>query len=1694
MKRRLLSLFCALALCLGLLPATALADNGTLTYQYYDTVSGQMTEGTYTGEYTTVTNSDTAWSNGWYVVSGSVSSTRNTTITVSGTVNLILTQGSSLTLNYGRISISSGSTLNIYGQDTGSGTLTLGGYGRSTSSGIGLNGSSALNIHGGTVNATGYCTNATSPAPGIDVGGSGTLTVYDGTVTATGGTASNSIGRGAGIRVISGGTVNIHGGTVTATGASNKSANGYPGAGIGGNGGSSAGETCGTVNIYGGTVTATGGSGGSGASAGIGGGQGGTAGSQGGGGNVTITGGTVTAIGGESTSNVQAPGIGGAVYSSSQGNAGSFSTGTGGSAVITTTGGIQADTSGCSAIIDNTVYGTVTLPDSLKTLNKHLTVPSGATLILPDGTTTKGTITVNGTLTVDSGSTVTNSGTITNNGTLTGGGTIQNTSSGTVTGGTGDVKVTYPSTVEVSSSTSGTAVLGQEVTFTATVTGNDTAGTPTGTVQFKDGETNLGEAVALEDGVATYTANNGLDVGEHPITAEYTPAGDAAYTGSSGSMTFTVVGDVASISVQTQPTTMTYTTGQALDLTGLEITVSYAGSSYTQDITWSADSGITASIENGTTLYASQHDGQTITITYEGKTAQTSALSVSKANQIGFAFTEESPKEVDYSPNGTFTVKAEGGEGTGAVTYTVPNGMDVISIDGNTATILKAGTATITATKAADVDYNEATATLTVTVNSKSLENAQVQVSGEYTYDGNAKEPSGNAVTVTLGDKTLTENEDYTLSYENNTDAGEATVTAAGKGNYSGTATGSFTIAKATLTVTGVTAQGRAYDGSATVTITGVTLGGVIDNDDVSVDTSGLTGTVDSPDVGTYNTLTLSGTVTLTGAAAGNYTLTLPTEPVTVTGGVTISQATASISFNNYAPGKTYDGTALANPTESELTLTGAGYNDVTFTWYEGTSPDGAKLDSAPTDAGTYYLVAFIPDSNNTSASEATSGEITITKATATAAPGALSVSNNVAKTYTYDLSQLLPALDDGKTLGEVTYTLGTVSLGSYYTNGATISGSTLTLPIQAVDSSEEKEIGTVTVTISSGNYADMTGTITVYSVNKLPQTVTISGQPSSVVYGDSFTLSASAPGSGAVTWSASGCASVDSNGKVTITGTGEFTITATVAEDETYAAASNSVTMTAGQKTLTITAENKSAYVGDSAPALTYTVTGLVGSDTLTTASTLSYASTPDMSKAGTVQILASGAEAGDNYDIQYVNGTLTVTTRPIPTYAVTVNGGTGGGSYQAGQSVTVTAGTRSGYTFAGWTAQGVTLSNPASATVTFVMPENDVTLTASWTANSTGGGSSGGGTTPTGPSTGSSNGWSQIENELEESVPGTTVTVDMNGTTEVPAEAFEAVAGKDVTLELDMGGGVSWTVNGQDIPTDLDFTDLDLGVSLNTSDIPVDVINLVTGEKGTVQLSLAHNGEFGFTMTLTAPLGVENKGLWANLYHYNTTLKQMLFETSAQVDASGNVALKFTHASEYAIVLDESSHELPFTDTAKGAWYQGAVEYVYRNGIMTGTSATTFEPNASLSRAMVAQILYNLEGQPAVTEETTFTDSGTHWAVDAITWAQETGVVNGYEDNTFRPNRAVTREELAQMLYNYAKVKGYDLTTSGDLTAFPDGSKVSSWAKEAMAWANGNKLINGFEDDTLRPGGDSTRAQAASILMNFDVNLVEE
>ena len=183
------------------------------------------------------------------------------------------------------------------------------------------------------------------------------------------------------------------------------------------------------------------------------------------------------------------------------------------------------------------------------------------------------------------------------------------------------------------------------------------------------------------------------------------------------------------------------------------------------------------------------------------------------------------------------------------------------------------------------------------------------------------------------------------------------------------------------------------------------------------------------------------------------------------------------------------------------------------------------------------------------------------------------------------------------------------------------------------------------------------------------------------------------------------------------------------------------------------------------------------------------------------------------------------------------------------------------------------------------------------------------------------------------------------------------------------------------------------------------------------------------------------------------------------------------------------------PFTDVTEGDdWFYDAVAYVYENGIMAGTSETIFSPSMKLNRAQAAQLFYNLEGKPAVAGDSAFTDvASSHWAVDAITWAAENDVVAGIGGNLYDPDSNVTREQFAQMLYNYAQYKGYDLTASGDLTQFPDAGSISSWAETALSWANGNELINGNEDGTLAPGGTATRAQAASILANFDQNVAK-
>ena len=166
---------------------------------------------------------------------------------------------------------------------------------------------------------------------------------------------------------------------------------------------------------------------------------------------------------------------------------------------------------------------------------------------------------------------------------------------------------------------------------------------------------------------------------------------------------------------------------------------------------------------------------------------------------------------------------------------------------------------------------------------------------------------------------------------------------------------------------------------------------------------------------------------------------------------------------------------------------------------------------------------------------------------------------------------------------------------------------------------------------------------------------------------------------------------------------------------------------------------------------------------------------------------------------------------------------------------------------------------------------------------------------------------GWDVIKPQLEEAKSGDTVTVAMNGTTVVPKDVIDSIKGKDTTLVLDMGNGLSWKIYGKDITDatgDIDF-DVTVGADAGKS-IPVDVINNVTGERSSMNLTLAYDGEFGFTATLTVNMESKNAGLYANLFYYNEQTGELEFISAGQIDPDGNAELVFTHASDYTIVVD--------------------------------------------------------------------------------------------------------------------------------------------------------------------------------------------
>ena len=1111
--------------------------------------------------------------------------------------------------------------------------------------------------------------------------------------------------------------------------------------------------------------------------------------------------------------------------------------------------------------------------------------------------------------------------------------------------------------------------------------------------------------------------------------------------------------------------------------------------------------------------------GSNYTLTFTGAnltiTARPVTLSWSTPTSFTYDGSEHSvTAQVSNAVNGdTFTLTYENNAKTDVGNYT--------------AKVTGLGNTNYTLTGATGVE-------LTWSIGGASIAGATVELNqNSFTYNGSEQKPT---VTVKLGGKTLTEGSDYDVTYNGNCiDAGTYTVTVTGKGSYTGEATNkpSYTINKATPTLTwSEGSQTLPYTGSpADITAPTVNL---VNNETYSgtisyqYKASGESEYTDGlpTDVGTY-------TVMASIAAQGNYTeatsgeLTLTIEGAAATGTVT---AVENLTYNGQAQNLVTAGAVTGG--EIQYSLTGGDY-------YTDTIPTG-------TDAKTYTVWYKVVGDENHSDSAPTSVNVTIAKL-----PVELTWSNT---DFTYDGSAKCPTatvsnkandtdevnvtVSGGQTnASDTAYTATATDLtgaaaGNYTLTGCqntsqefTIAkadsnvnaptnltatyGSTLndvTLPDGwAWDDAVTTSVGNVGNNTFSATYtpSDTTNyntvnedlTVTVSAKNITGADITLGGSLTYTGQQQTQQIASVTVDNMTVTYTVSGNTGTDAGDyTLTITGTGNFTGEAT----QKWSIAKATYTGTTGVSGTVLANYSGEVTLPDIPAGASYgTPTSSDVTSLSITDGVLHYTGGSGIVKGQTYTVTVP-VNGGKNYNNYEITVTLTGTDKQVLNITgITAQDGTYNGQAQTGYTGSPAADGYDGdFTVTYSTADGKAPTNAGTYTVTIAIPEDDAQYVGSTDLQFT-----------------------IAQKPLTVSVPSPSVYVGdsapelvltytglVDGERVTPSEApvFTITNdGTEITLEDAVKTAGTYTITWSNAG-DTTFTgDANYAIqtvtagtltvsvrsSGGTTTYPVQVEE--NSQNGGVQVS-PKNAVPG-TLVTVAPQPAPGYEL-ATL----SVLDQYGNEVDVNPLGNGNYSFKMPRSgvkveATFYCTGSELCPTHHLADVLVKAWYHDAVDYVVEHGIMTGSSATTFDPNGTLSRAMVAQILYNLEGQPTVTGESTFTDVSGHWAIDAITWAQKTGVVDGYEDNTFRPENNVTRQEFAQMMYNYAAYKDYDLSAKGDLSQFTDGDSVQEWAVTAMSWANGNALINGHDDGTLEPGGTTTRAQAASILMRFDQNLVE-
>ena len=449
------------------------------------------------------------------------------------------------------------------------------------------------------------------------------------------------------------------------------------------------------------------------------------------------------------------------------------------------------------------------------------------------------------------------------------------------------------------------------------------------------------------------------------------------------------------------------------------------------------------------------------------------------------------------------------------------------------------------------------------------------------------------------------------------------------------------------------------------------------------------------------------------------------------------------------------------------------------------------------------------------------------------------------------------------------------------------------------------------------------------------------------------------------------------------------------------------------------------------------------------------------------------SSADSGTPYFSRSSNiVTLTVTDSGtqynISISASPSSGGTvsGGGSVNAGASITVTAAPNGSYRFVRWTEGGTQVST--SASYTFNATSNR-TLVAVFEI-----------IPPYNP-------------------PTSPVTS--------PAPVTEVNSGEGVTtvnIERLISEGESLTVEGADGAKLVFDTESLKGISEQASgSVKVNIADVSDEYQqthpGKLVFSLTVNSgdkiitDFGGSVTVSLPYELNEGEDADNVTVWHLTESGDMIAVPCTYDpVSKLVSFTVSHFSLYMVGV-ASPWENPFADVSEFDWFYDAVQFVRENGLMVGTGDTIFSPWTNTSRGMIVTILHRLEELPEASAVNPFDDvAAGKWYTDAVVWAAEQGIVKGNGKGQFGPEDAITREQMAVILMNYAKFKGYDVSKSADLSKYTDAGSISSWAKDAISWANATALIQG-DGAKLTPTGNAERCQVAAILQRFIENVAK-